>query len=72
MTVECVFGHLSKRFKVLKDMELPPDSVNLVITACVHLHNFIRCWRLNDPIERLVLISYLALIYFKDVDIDKS
>ncbi|XP_050516048.1 uncharacterized protein LOC126890922 [Diabrotica virgifera virgifera] len=40
---ENVFGIMSARFRVLrKPMLLEPDRVELVVAACVYLHNFLR------------------------------
>ncbi|XP_050506192.1 uncharacterized protein LOC126884296 [Diabrotica virgifera virgifera] len=40
---EMVFGIMSARFRVLrKPMLLEPDRVELVVAACVYLHNFLR------------------------------
>lgn len=42
-TVENAFGMLANRFRVfLSPINLPPDSVEMVVLACTSLHNFLR------------------------------
>ena len=39
ITIECVFGHMESRWKILNLMFSGEETSRLVIKCCVHLHN---------------------------------
>lgn len=51
IAIECVFGHLTRRFHILLRMPTNEEMTNLIIKCCVHLHNFIRTLRLDNKRE---------------------
>lgn len=51
MTIECVFGHLSRRWKILNHLTTGEETTRLIIKCLVHLHNFLRLSRFDDPNE---------------------
>ncbi|XP_074312114.1 uncharacterized protein LOC141647716 [Silene latifolia] len=51
MKVECAFGQLKKRWKVLKTMpQMLPKYQMSIIVSCFTLYNFIRMYKLDIPI----------------------
>lgn len=51
MTVECIFGHMTRRFGILDKLTTGRESSVLIVYACCHLHNFIRLSRHDDENE---------------------
>ncbi|XP_074266091.1 uncharacterized protein LOC141588554 [Silene latifolia] len=66
MKVECAFGQLKKRWKVLKTMpQMLPKYQMSIIVSCFTLHNFIRMHKLGIPI-----VQHDAVIGRTDTNLD--
>ncbi|XP_074313991.1 uncharacterized protein LOC141649195 [Silene latifolia] len=66
MKVECSFGQLKKRWKVLKTMpQMLPKYQMSIIVSCFTLHNFIRMHKLGMPI-----VQHDAVIGRTDTNLD--
>lgn len=55
--IECLFGHLARRFRVVNWLATSERRARLILTTTIHLHNFLRLCRMDDEKESDVISS---------------
>ncbi|XP_063676599.1 uncharacterized protein LOC134812923 [Bolinopsis microptera] len=72
MVIECVFGHLSRKWKILSHLTTNEEVTRLILKSCVHLHNFLRISRLDDADELELIENPPSELFGRSLSLDDS